>query len=76
MMINEFANRNYACPGDPCRCMYDTPLASQCLIAGQGVLDQYGYAPGHLGKNVGIMAAIIIGYRLTGWLVLRLRNRK
>ncbi len=72
MMINEFADRTYSC-GESCHCMYITPLANQCQIAGQGVLDQYGYKQGHLGQAGGIMMAIIIGYRIAGWIVLKLR---
>ncbi|KAH7159894.1 P-loop containing nucleoside triphosphate hydrolase protein [Dactylonectria estremocensis] len=73
MMINEFANRVYDC-GKGCRCMFDSPLAGQCKIDGQAVLDQYGYKEGHMGKDVGIMIAIIAGYRLAAWAVLKLRR--
>lgn len=73
MMVNEFAGRSYGC-GDGCRCMYQTELADQCRISGQGVLDQYGYAPGYLGKNVGIMVGIIAGYRIAAWLALMWRR--
>ncbi len=72
-MINEFADRTYSC-GESCHSMYVSPLADQCQIAGQGVLDQYGYEPGHLGKDVGIMMGIIIGYRIAAWIVLKLRT--
>jgi hypothetical protein len=73
MMVNEFATRVYTC-GSSCRCMYQTNLASRCQIAGQGVLDQYGYRPGNMVRDVGIMLAIIAGYRIAGWLVLRFRK--
>ncbi|KAH7002040.1 P-loop containing nucleoside triphosphate hydrolase protein [Ilyonectria destructans] len=73
MMVNEFANRVYDC-GKDCRCMFDSPLADQCKIDGQAVLDQYGYKPGHMGQDVGIMLAIIAGYRLASWAVLRIRK--
>ncbi|KYK56962.1 hypothetical protein DCS_03968 [Drechmeria coniospora] len=73
MMVNEFSDRDYSC-GEDCRCMFDSPLADQCMIAGQAVLDQYGYVTGQLGQNVGIMMAIIFGYRLASWLVLKLRT--
>lgn len=69
MMVNEFSGRSYWC-GDGCRCMYETELAAECRIDGQGVLDQFGYRDGYLGKNVGIMIGIIAGYRLVAWLVL------
>ncbi|POR37899.1 ABC transporter G family member 15 [Tolypocladium paradoxum] len=73
MMVNEFSERVYSC-GEGCRCMYESRLADQCKIAGQGVLNQYGYQTGQLGKNVGIMIAIIFGYRLASWVVLKLRK--
>ncbi|KAK4650451.1 hypothetical protein QC762_707530 [Podospora pseudocomata] len=76
MMINEFSERVYTCAetADGCQCMWQTDLADQCLIRGKGVLDQYGYKPGYMGKDVGIMLAIIFGYRLAGWLVLKLKK--
>jgi len=80
MMVNEFAERVYECAPDPgagasgCTCMFRTELADQCRIAGQGVLDQYGYKPGHMGRDIGIMMGIIAGYRIAGWIVLMLRK--
>ncbi|KAK0621462.1 P-loop containing nucleoside triphosphate hydrolase protein [Bombardia bombarda] len=77
MMVNEFADRVYACartgPGEG-DCMWQTDLADQCLIRGQGVLDQYGYEPGYMGKDVGIMMGIIVGYRIAAWIVLKLKK--
>ncbi|KFG82048.1 hypothetical protein MANI_110873 [Metarhizium anisopliae] len=73
MMVNEFAERTYAC-GEGCRCMYESPLADRCEIAGQAVLDQYGYSTGNMGQNVGIMISIIAGYRIASWIVLKLRK--
>lgn len=69
MMVNEFNGRNYDC-GEGCQCMYQTNLASQCLVAGDGVLAQYGYSPSNFGRNVGIMIGIIAGYRVAAWVVL------
>ena len=79
MMINEFHDRVYSCamtgPGpNDCYCMYQSDLSSQCLIQGQAVLDQYGYLPGYMGKDIGIMMSIIVGYRIAAWLVLKLRT--
>jgi hypothetical protein len=54
--------------------MWQTDLADQCLIRGQGVLDQYGYKPGYMGKDVGIMMGIIVGYRIAAWIVLKLKK--
>lgn len=73
MMVNEFSGRAYGC-GEACRCMYESELEEQCLVAGEGVLAQYGYEAGHMGRNVGIMIAIIAGYRIAGWLVLMWRR--
>ena len=53
--------------------MYQTELADQCRIAGTGVLKQYGYSEGHTGEWVGILLAIVLGYRLLGWAALRWR---
>lgn len=76
MMVNEFSHRTYACPATitanntkSCLCSIDTPLASQCLIAGTGVLEQYGYATHKMGEWLGIMIGIIVVLRLLGWLV-------
>ncbi|KAI6767280.1 hypothetical protein HG530_005289 [Fusarium avenaceum] len=73
MMVNEFSDRVYSC-GEGCNCMYKSSLADQCKIDGHAVLEQYGYSTGHLGRNVGIMVSIIVGYRLAAWVVLKLRR--
>ena len=73
MMVNEFKDRVYDC-GKGCRCMWDSPLADQCKIEGKAVLDQYGYDTGNMGRDVGIMIAIIFGYRLAAWAVLMLKR--
>jgi ABC-type multidrug transport system permease subunit len=78
MMVNEFAYRTYECARDGdggCFCMFPSELAAECKIAGQGVLDQYNYRPGHMGRDIGIMMAIIFGYRLAAWGVLMLRKK-
>jgi hypothetical protein len=79
MMVNEFATRTYECartgPGEgDCFCMFPSELAGECRIAGQGVLDQYNYQPGYMGKDIGIMLGIIVGYRIAAWVVLTLRK--
>ncbi|KAK1971849.1 ABC transporter [Colletotrichum sublineola] len=73
MMRNEFAQRSYAC-GEGCQCMYQTSLAAECRIAGQGVLDTYGYTEDHFARNVAIMIAIIAGYRIAAWVVLKIKK--
>ncbi len=72
-MVNEFSKRTYSC-GEDCACMYQTELASRCMIDGQGVLDTYGYKTGNTGKWVGILLAIVLGYRLLTWVVLVLKK--
>lgn len=72
-MVNEFSERTYSC-GNRCQCMYTTDLADQCLIRGDAVLEQYGYATGRTGKWVGILIGIIAVYRLFGWIALYLRR--
>ena len=71
LMVNEFGQRTYACAtvgsGGECQCMYQTELASQCLIDGKGVLDTFGYPTGETGLWVGILCGVIAGYRLLGW---------
>ena len=74
MMVNEFSGRTYTCGPPPCVCMYQTELADQCRIAGQGVLDAYGYGTGNTGKWVGILLGIVLGYRLLGYLALLVRR--
>jgi len=54
--------------------MYQTELASQCRIAGSGILDSYGYKSGLKGTWVGILIGIIAGYRLLGWAALAFRK--
>lgn len=83
-MINEFKDRVYTCAklpegmtgvnGSDCQCMFQTDLADQCLIRGQGVLDQYGYKPGNQGRDIGIMFCIIVGWRLAAWVVLKMKK--
>lgn len=72
-MVNEFEDRIYSC-ADNCTCMYQTDLASTCMISGKGVLDQYGYKTGRTGEWVGILLAIVLGYRLLGWVAMVLRK--
>ncbi|KAH8684685.1 putative ABC transporter [Tricladium varicosporioides] len=73
MMVNEFAERSYSC-GSKCECMYQSELASMCMIKGTAVLDQYGYKTGRTGLWVGILLAIALGYRLLGLGVLIIKK--
>jgi len=73
MMVNEFAERVYSC-GDGCHCMYQTALEPECKISGLGVLEQFGYETGRTGESVGILLAIVLGYRLLGLAAMILKK--
>ena len=55
--------------------MYQSVLNNVCEIEGKAVLDVYQYAEGRTGKWVGILIAIIAGYRFLAWGVLRIGSR-
>lgn len=73
MMVNEFGKRTFDC-GSDCNCMYPSALEDQCEIDGKAVLATYGYDTENVGKYVGYMLVIILGYRLLGWIVLYVRK--
>ncbi|KAG2733514.1 hypothetical protein G9P44_003039 [Scheffersomyces stipitis] len=73
MMFNEFSNRNFNCDSQ-CHCMFDSPLADQCMVQGTAVLDNLGYSNYSKGLWVGVLIAIIFVYRLGSYLVLRFRK--
>jgi len=77
MMVNEFGGRSYSCErllDGSCYCMFPPSAHDQCLIDGTTVLESYGYGTGSVGKYVGYMLIITLGYRLLGWLVLYLKK--
>ncbi|KAK4250717.1 P-loop containing nucleoside triphosphate hydrolase protein [Corynascus novoguineensis] len=45
-----------------------------CQIAGETVLDLYGVRSADQGRNVGIAVAIVLGYRLVAWLLLKMKH--
>lgn len=73
MMVNQFEGSTYGC-GSKCECMFITELQAECRIDGLGVLEQYGFKTGRNGEWVGILLAIIVGYRILGWAVLSLKK--
>jgi ABC-type multidrug transport system ATPase subunit len=73
LVVNEFGYRDYSC-GQGCFCQYDTPLKEQCMIAGPGVLDIYGFEATSPAKGVGIILAITAVMRLMGWATLEWRR--
>ncbi|KAK4546592.1 hypothetical protein LTR36_001809 [Oleoguttula mirabilis] len=78
MMVNEFSARTYKCGvvsgQEGCTCLYASALEDQCEIAGSAVLKEYGYALDRQGQWVGIMVAIVLGYRLAAWLAMSIRK--
>jgi len=77
MMVNEFQGRTYNCAkvgGGDFQCMYSSPLQAQGKIAGEAVLESYGYHTGLMGTWVGILVGIIAGYRILGWAVLYMKR--
>jgi uncharacterized membrane protein SirB2 len=54
--------------------MYQTDLASECRISGLGVLETFGYKTGETGRWVGYLLLIVVGYRILGWLALKVRK--
>jgi ABC-type multidrug transport system ATPase subunit len=73
LVVNEFGSRVYAC-GESCHCMFETRLKDQCLIDGVGVLENYGFHTGGVGKSVGIVIAIVSVLRLMGWAAMQWRK--
>jgi energy-coupling factor transporter ATP-binding protein EcfA2/ABC-type multidrug transport system permease subunit len=74
IMLSQFSGATYSC-GDNCSCVYASDLASQCQIAGEVILDRYGFKEtGQFGRNVGIVIAITIGYRLVSWILIIFKN--
>ena len=73
LVENEFGYRAYSC-GQDCFCQFNTPLRDQCMIAGTGVLQMYGFDIDSLAKRVGITIGIIAVMRLMGWAALQWRR--
>lgn len=67
LMVNEFQDRTLACGGHQ-------QCSSDSSTAGQAVLDELGYGKSDLRKNVGIVVAIIVGFRLASWAILTMRK--
>lgn len=77
MMVNEFEKRTYDCAVNSdgsYQCMYSSPLNDQGQIAGVSVLDNFSISTGLQGEWVGIIIAIIFGYRALAYAVLWLKN--
>ncbi|KJZ75810.1 hypothetical protein HIM_04634 [Hirsutella minnesotensis 3608] len=70
LLVNELSEREYSC-GSGCQCMYISPSASQCRVTGKAVLAQQGFPTEQNAKSIGIIVAIIVGYRLVAYAVLK-----
>lgn len=73
MMVTQFDGETYSC-GSGCQCRYPSLPDDQCHIAGETILDLYGVSTADQGRNVGIVVAIILGYRLVAWALLKMRR--
>lgn len=71
MMVNQFKHTTYRCDriANQWQCMYPSDLQDQSRIRGSAVIDAYNF-DGDVAEWLGIMVAIIVGYRILGWLVL------
>ncbi|KIW08776.1 uncharacterized protein PV09_00713 [Verruconis gallopava] len=77
MMVNEFQHRTYKCQklanGDN-YCMYPPTTSGGDEIAGIEVLNAFGYPTGRIGKWIGLLCVIVVGYRILGLVVLWLKR--
>ena len=71
MMVNQFKHTTYDCDhhGEEVQCMYVSDLQPEGRIRGSAVVDFYDF-DGDVAQWLGIMIAIIVVYRILGWLVL------
>jgi ABC-type multidrug transport system permease subunit len=76
LMVNEFKARVFDCDktADGYQCMYSSALEAQGKIDGRAVLENFRIAQGKEGLWIGIMIAIIAGYRILGYFTLVLKR--
>lgn len=72
ILVSQLDGETYSC-GAGCHCRYAS-LPGQCHISGKTVLDQYGINAEDQRRNVGIVVAIVLGYRLAAWVLLKMRH--
>lgn len=72
MMVNEFRARIYKCAGEigQYQCAYPSSLNAQGKIEGTAVLEALSISVGRQKEWVGIMIAIIVVYRVLGYMAL------
>ncbi|KGQ06168.1 ABC transporter G family member 15 [Beauveria bassiana D1-5] len=74
LMHSQLVGAVYDC-GQGCHCIYGSAVADQCHISGEAILDLYGYKEGgRFGRDIGIVIAITVGYRLISWVILRVKH--
>lgn len=76
MMVNEFKTEIYDCAraaNGEFHCMYPSDLNAEGKIRGTAILENFRISM-HEGQWIGITIAIIAGYRILAYLVLRLRH--
>lgn len=73
IMVSQFTDQTYVC-ADGCHCLYDSKLANQCQIPGQAILDRFGYKASDQGRNISIIIAITVVFRLASWVVIKLKH--
>jgi hypothetical protein len=80
MMVNQFRSTIWDCAissdSNKYQCMYPSDLQSQGKIRGTAVLDAYKYSwsDDKIGQWIGIMFAIILAYRILGYVVLVIKK--
>ncbi|KIW73267.1 hypothetical protein PV04_01399 [Phialophora macrospora] len=80
MMVNQFRSTVWDCArsseSNEYQCMYPSDLQSQGKIRGTAVLRAYKYpwSDGKIGEWIGILLAIILAYRILGYVVLVMRK--
>ncbi|KAF4595079.1 hypothetical protein GQ602_000692 [Ophiocordyceps camponoti-floridani] len=73
MLSGQFRDATYDC-GPGCQCTYPPMPEDPCRISGNRVLEQLEYSPKNLGRDIGIVLAMVVGYRLAAWVVISRRG--
>ncbi|PHH79605.1 hypothetical protein CDD80_4367 [Ophiocordyceps camponoti-rufipedis] len=73
MLSGHFRDATYDC-GPGCQCTFPPMSKDVCRISGNQVLELLEYSPKNLGRDVGIVLAIVVGYRLAAWVAISRRG--
>lgn len=69
LILNQWRNvENITCPPDQ--------IPSLCAYSGEDVIDDLGFNKDNMGLDVGLLFAIIIGFRFIGYLLLLLKTKR